>query len=313
MQSNKNNIAPDITRLIGNTPLVYLNRVTEGCCGRIAAKLEFFNPCASVKDRIGVSMIEAAEKEGAIGSDTILVEPTSGNTGIGLAFVCAARGYKLIITMPDTMSIERRQLLSVFGAEIVLTPGSEGMAGAVRKAEELCSRNSRCLMLQQFKNPANPDIHRRTTALEIWNDTGGQVDVLVAGVGTGGTITGVAGVLKEKKPAIKAIAVEPDESAVLSGEKPGAHKIQGIGAGFVPDVLNRSLIDEIVRVKSSDAGAMARRLAAEEGILAGISSGAAVHAAVAAARRKELEGKLIVVILPDTGERYLTTWAFQQT
>ena len=305
-------IAADITRLIGNTPMVYLNRIPHGCGARIAAKLEFFNPCSSVKDRIGVSMIDAAEREGKLKPGSIIVEPTSGNTGIALAFVCAARGYRLVITMPDTMSLERRQLLSVFGAEIVLTPGSEGMAGAVRKAEELCVQDSRYVMLQQFKNPANPDIHRTTTAREIWEDTAGEVDILVAGVGTGGTITGVAEVIKAKKPSFKAVAVEPDDSPVLSGGMPGMHKIQGIGAGFVPDILNRDLLDEIIRVKGADAGEMTRRLAREEGILAGISSGAAVHAAVQVAQRKENKGKLIVVVLPDTGERYLSTWVFQK-
>ncbi|MCX8044080.1 MAG: cysteine synthase A [Desulfobacterota bacterium] len=305
-------IAPDITKLIGSTPLVYLNTITRDCNARIAAKLEFFNPCASVKDRIGVSMIDAAEREGKLKPESIIVEPTSGNTGIALAFVCAARGYRLVITMPDTMSLERRQLLSVFGAEIVLTPGSEGMAGAVRKAEELCAQDPRCIMLQQFKNQANPDIHRKTTAREIWDDTGGEVDILVAGVGTGGTITGVAEVIKSKKPSFKAVAVEPDESPVLSGGVPGMHKIQGIGAGFIPDILNRDIIDEIIRVKSADAGEMTRRLAREEGILAGISSGAAVCAALQVAHRQENKGKLIVVILPDTGERYLTTWVFQK-
>lgn len=305
-------IAADITKLVGNTPLVYLNKVTQGCVGRVAAKLEFFNPCSSVKDRIGVSMIDTAEQQGQLKPGSIIVEPTSGNTGIGLAFVCAARGYKLIITMPDTMSMERRQLLSVFGAEIVLTLGSEGMAGAVRKAEELCSQDSRCIMLQQFQNPANPDIHRRTTAREIWEDTAGEVDILVAGVGTGGTITGVAEVIKAKKPSFQAIAVEPEESPVLSGGSPGMHKIQGIGAGFVPGVLNRRIIDEIIQVKSADAGEMARRLAREEGILAGISAGAAVHAAVQVAHRKENAGKLIVAVICDTGERYLTTWLFQK-
>jgi len=305
-------IASDITKLIGNTPLVYLNKVTAGCAARVAAKLEFFNPCSSVKDRIGVSMIEAAERQGRLTPESIIVEPTSGNTGIALAFVCAARGYRLVITMPDTMSMERRQLLSVFGADIVLTPGSEGMAGAVRRAEELCAQDSRCVMLQQFRNPANPDIHRLTTAREIWEDTGGEVDILVAGVGTGGTITGVGEVIKEKKPSFRTVAVEPEESPVLSGGKPGMHKIQGIGAGFVPDILNRQVIDEIVKVKSQDAGEMTRRLAREEGILSGISGGAAVHAAVEVARREENAGKLIVAIVCDTGERYLTTWVFQK-
>jgi len=308
----KKRIASDITKLIGNTPLVQLNSVTRGCGARVVAKLEFFNPCSSVKDRIGVSMIEQAERQGLLKPESIIVEPTSGNTGIALAFVCAARGYRLVITMPDTMSIERRQLVSVFGAEIVLTPGSEGMAGAVRKAEELCAQDPRCIMLQQFKNQANPEIHRLTTAREIWDDTEGEVDILVSGVGTGGTITGVSEVIKAKKPSFLAIAVEPEESPVLSGGRPGMHKIQGIGAGFVPDVLNLKMVDEIIRVKSLDAGEMAQRLAREEGILAGISAGAAVHAAVQVARRPEHAGKLIVVIVPDTGERYLTTWVFQK-
>jgi len=256
-------------------------------------------------------MIDAAEKQGLIKPETILIEPTSGNTGIGLAFACAARGYRLVITMPDTMSVERRQLLSVFGAEIILTPGSEGMAGAVRRAEELCAQDGRYLMLQQFKNPANPDIHRQTTAEEIWADTAGEVDVLVAGVGTGGTITGIADVIKKRKPSFRAVAVEPAESPVLSGGKPGPHKIQGIGAGFVPDVLDRGCIDEIIQVSATDAGNMARRLAREEGLLVGISAGAAMHAALDVARRPEMQDKLIVVIMCDTGERYLTTWLFQ--
>jgi len=305
-------IAQDITKLIGNTPLVYINRICTGARARIAGKLEYFNPCGSVKDRIGVHMIDTAEKQGRIKPDTILIEPTSGNTGIGLAFACAARGYRLVITMPDTMSIERRQLLSVFGAELILTPGSEGMSGAVRRAEELCAQDPRYLLLQQFKNPANPEIHRLTTAEEIWNDTAGEVDVLVAGVGTGGTITGIADVIKKRKPSFRAVAVEPVESPVLSGGKPGPHKIQGIGAGFVPDVLNRACIDEIIQVSGNDAGIMARRLAREEGLLVGISAGAAMHAALEIARRPEMQDKLIVVILCDTGERYLTTWLFQQ-
>jgi cysteine synthase A len=305
-------IAKNITELIGKTPLVRLNRLTQGCVATVAAKLEFFNPCSSVKDRIGLSMIEQAEKEGRINQDTIIVEPTSGNTGIALAFVSAVKGYKLILTMPETMSIERRKLLSAFGAEIILTSGSEGMSGAVKKAEELAKGNKRYFILQQFKNAANPEIHRYTTAKEIWDDTSGKVDILVAGVGTGGTITGVAEAIKKKKLSFRAIAVEPSDSPVLSGGKAGPHKIQGIGAGFVPEILNKKIIDEIIRVSNDDAINTARRLAKEEGILAGISSGAATFAALEVARRKENKGKLIVVILPDTGERYLSTELFNE-
>ncbi len=305
-------IARDSTELIGNTPLVRLNRITEGAKAEVVAKLESFNPIGSVKDRIGMAMIVDAEERGLINKDTVIVEPTSGNTGISLAFVCAARGYKLTLTMPDTMSVERRQLLSIFGAELILTPGAEGMPGAVRKAEQLVAENPNYFMLQQFKNPANPEIHRLTTAEEIWRDTDGRVDILVSGVGTGGTITGVAEVIKPRKPEFKAIAVEPADSPVLSGGEPGAHKIQGIGAGFIPAVLRLDLVDEIIRVTNEDAGIMARRLAKEEGILAGISSGAATWAALEVAKRQENAGKLIVVVLPDTGERYLTTWLFQE-
>ncbi|MBE0481103.1 MAG: cysteine synthase A [Dehalococcoidia bacterium] len=306
-------IARDSTELIGNTPLVRLNRVTRGLKAEVVAKLESFNPIGSVKDRIGVSMIAEAEERGAINENSVIVEPTSGNTGIALAFVCAARGYKLILTMPDTMSLERRQLLSVFGAKLILTPGAEGMRGAVNKAEQLVAENPNHILLQQFKNPANPEIHAVTTAEEIWRDTDGRVDVLVSGVGTGGTITGVSSVIKKRKPAFRAVAVEPAGSPVLSGGKPGPHKIQGIGAGFVPDVLRLDLVDEIIEVTNDDAGEMARRLAREEGVLAGISSGAAVWAALEIAGRQEYEGKLIVVVLPDTGERYLSTWLFQES
>ena len=305
-------IADDITRLVGNTPLVRLNRIGAGSKATLVAKLESFNPLSSVKDRIGVSMIEDAEKKGAIKKDTVIIEPTSGNTGIALAFVCAARGYRLILTMPDTMSVERRQLLSLFGAEVILTPGQEGMAGAVKKAEELLRATPDSFMPQQFKNPANPGVHRETTAEEIWRDTDGKVDILVSGVGTGGTITGVTEVIKKRKPEFKAIAVEPADSPVLSGGEPGSHKIQGIGAGFVPEVLKMGLVDEVIKVSNEDAGNIARRLAKEEGILAGISSGAATWAAMEIGKRKENKGKLVVVILPDTGERYLTTWLFQE-
>ncbi|MDI3316046.1 MAG: cysteine synthase A [Bacillota bacterium] len=303
-------IARDITWTIGNTPLVELRRVTDGAGARVVAKLESFNPLSSVKDRIALAMVEAAERQGRIGPDSLLVEPTSGNTGIGLAFVCAARGYRLVLTMPETMSLERRKLLRALGAELVLTPGSEGMSGAIAKAEEIVRQHPGAVMLQQFENPANPEVHRRTTAEEIWRDTDGLVDAVVAGVGTGGTLTGVGEVLKERKPGIRMVAVEPEESAVLSGKRPGPHKIQGIGAGFVPKVLNTSLYDEVIQVSSEDALAMGRRLAREEGILAGISSGAAVHAAVQLAHREEMRGRLVVVILPDTGERYLSTALF---
>jgi cysteine synthase A len=304
-------IAKDVTALIGRTPLVYVNRIGAGLPGQLVAKLESFNPASSVKDRIGAAMIEAAEKSGQIHEDTILLEPTSGNTGIALAFVAAVRGYRLVLMMPETMSVERRKLLKAFGAELILTPGPEGMPGAIRRAQELAASDPRYLVLQQFANPANPDIHRRTTAEELWRDTDGQIDYLVAGVGTGGTITGVGEVIKPRKSSFKIVAVEPVESAVLSGGKPGPHKIQGLGAGFVPDVLRRDLIDEVVTVASPDAGAMARRLAREEGIISGISCGAAMLAGVQVAGREENRGKMIVVVLPDTGERYLSTWLFE--
>lgn len=303
-------IANNVTELVGNTPLVRLNRVTEGAVADIVAKLEFYNPAHSVKDRIGVAMIEAAEKAGKIKPDTIIVEPTSGNTGIALAFVCAAKGYKLVLTMPETMSKERRMLLRAYGAELILTPGPDGMGGAIHKAEELTASDPRYFMPQQFKNLANPEIHRKTTAEEIWKDTDGKVDFLVAGVGTGGTITGVGEVIKTRKPSFKVIAVEPDASPVLSGGPKGPHPIQGIGAGFVPDVLNMKIYDEIIRVKNDDAFEIARRMAREEGLLVGISSGAATWAAVQVAKRLENAGKLVVVIIPSFGERYLSTALF---
>ncbi|MDD5454715.1 MAG: cysteine synthase A [Candidatus Ratteibacteria bacterium] len=319
-------IAKDIIELIGNTPLVRLNRIAKDVKAEIVAKLEFFNPCGSIKDRIGASMIEAAEKQGLLKKDSVVVEPTSGNTGIALAFVCAVKGYKLILTMPETMSIERKSMLKALGAEIVLTPGAEGMSGAIKKAEEIVKTLNqsklgsglKAFMPQQFKNPANPEIHRKTTALEIWNDTDGKVDILVAGVGTGGTIMGVAEVLKKKKASVKTIAVEPADSPVLSRQKYGEqaggkaspHKIQGIGAGFIPDILNMDIVDEVIKVTNEEAVMASRCLAKEEGIFAGISSGAAVYAALEVSKREENKGKLIVVILPDLGDRYLSTELF---
>ena len=304
-------IANNITELVGNTPLVRLNRVSKGTVAEVVAKLEYFNPSHSVKDRIGLSMIESAEKAGLIKEDTIILEPTSGNTGIGLAFVCAARGYKCAFTMPDTMSNERKLLLKAFGAELILTPGSEGMPGAIRKAEELAASDSRYFIPNQFENPANPEVHRRTTAMEIWKDTDGKADILVAGVGTGGTITGVGEALKALKPSFRCVAVEPDASPMLSGGAKGPHPIQGIGAGFIPAILNTKIIDEIIRVKNEDAFNTARLMARTEGLLVGISSGAATWAALEVARREENKGKLIVVIIPSFGERYLSTDLFK--
>jgi len=305
-------IYEDITKIIGNTPLVRLKRMNKGNPADVVVKMESFNPLSCVKDRIGVAMIEDAEKKGLLKEGSVIIEPTSGNTGVALAYVAASRGYRLILTMPDTMSMERRQLVAIFGAELVLTPGAEGMKGAVRKAEELAASTPGAFMPQQFNNPANPEIHRRTTAEEIWADTDGRVDILVAGVGTGGTLTGVSEVIKARKPGFRAIAVEPEASPVLSGGQPGPHKIQGIGAGFVPGVLNRGIIDEVIRVSNDNAGITARRLAREEGILAGISCGAALWAGLEVAKRPENGGKLIVVVLPDTGERYLSTWLFKE-
>jgi cysteine synthase A len=304
-------IFDNITETVGNTPLVRLHKINAGCFAEIVAKLESFNPNSSVKDRISFAMIQDAESRGLVKKGTVIIEPTSGNTGIGLACVCAQRGYRLILTMPETMSMERRNLLRAFGAELVLTPGPDGMNGAIKKAEEIVAATKDSFMPQQFKNPANPEIHRKTTAQEIWRDTGGQIDIFVAGVGTGGTITGVGETLKGLKPQIKVIAVEPAESPVLSGGRPGPHKIQGIGAGFVPEILNTKIIDEIIKIKSDDAGTTARRAAVEEGILCGISCGAALHAAIQVAQRKENKGKMVVVVLPDFGERYLSTWLFE--
>ena len=302
----------DITKTVGNTPLVKLNRITEGLPGTVLVKMESRNPLSSVKDRIGLAMIEDAEKKGLITPGSTLIEPTSGNTGIALAFVAAAKGYKLILTMPESMSLERRRLLQVLGAELVLTPAEQGMPGAIRTAGELVEKNPDAIMLQQFDNPANPEIHRTTTAEEIWNDTDGAVDIFVAGVGTGGTLTGVGSALKPRKESLQIVAVEPEKSPVISGGKPGPHKIQGIGAGFIPNNLDVSLIDEIIQIDGDEAGAMARRLAREEGILCGISAGGNVHAAVELAKRPENEGKLIVTIVCDTGERYLSTWLFEE-
>ncbi len=305
-------IFQNITETIGRTPLVKINKLNKEKDVTILVKLESFNPLSSVKDRIGLALIEAAEKAGTLKTGTTIIEPTSGNTGIALAFVAASKGYKLILTMPETMSIERRQLLKIFGAELVLTEGPKGMKGAIAKAEELHNETPNSVILQQFENPANPEIHRLTTAEEIWNDTDGQVDIFIGGVGTGGTITGVGEVLKARKPAVKIIAVEPTDSPVLSGGNPGPHKLQGIGAGFVPKIYNPAIVDEIIQVAQADAGQTSRQLARQEGILVGISSGAALWAALEVAKRPESQGKTIVVVLPDTGERYLSTWLFQE-
>jgi cysteine synthase A len=306
-------IADDITKLIGNTPLVRLNKVTEGCAAQVVAKLEFYNPLGSVKDRIGLAMIEAAERDGKIQKGkTVILEPTSGNTGIALAFVAAVKGYQVTLTMPETMSLERRALLKALGANLVLTPGSEGMKGAIKKAKEMAESDKKYFVPQQFDNPANPEIHRKTTAEEIWNDTDGKVDFLISGIGTGGTITGVAEVIKKKRPSFKAVAVEPKGSPVLSGGQPGPHKIQGIGAGFTPSILNTKIIDEIIQIDNDESFAMAKRMIKEEGILCGISSGAAVQAALQVAKRPENKGKLIVAIIPSTGERYLSTDLFAE-